>query len=74
MSSGQRPRWNQFFPKMKRRGKGRTKPARIVLYDGYFGPVWPPVIGGMDLRRPTNIVFTNQFGSRVFTGRYWEAL
>ncbi|QGJ94961.1 hypothetical protein SEA_REDWATTLEHOG_102 [Gordonia phage RedWattleHog] len=31
MSSGQLPRWPQFFPKMKVRGKGRLPRTRVVI-------------------------------------------
>lgn len=51
MSSGQKPRWPQFYPKMKVRNKGRRRPPRIFVYDEHFEPVWPPCIAGVDLRR-----------------------
>ncbi|MFE2994246.1 hypothetical protein ACFXG4_04845 [Nocardia sp. NPDC059246] len=40
MSSGQKPRWRAYFPRMKHRGRGRRRPGRIILWqDGKA--VWP---------------------------------
>ncbi|PSR63975.1 hypothetical protein C8259_08980 [Nocardia nova] len=44
MSSGQRPRWPAYFPRMKDRGRYRRRGVRIVLYDGHGEPIWPPVL------------------------------
>lgn len=56
MSSGQRPRWPAFFPRMKQRGRGRRRPAPFILWDvdpvtGRVAPVWPQVlrVGGQRL-------------------------
>lgn len=45
MSSGQRPRWPAYFPRMKQRGKGRRRrKPRIVLYDERWRPIWFPAL------------------------------
>lgn len=71
MSSGQKPRWPEFFPKMKRRGNRR--PSRFVVYDSEWNPQWPPSIGGVDLRSGK---LTFQLGNteRTFNGMYWEEM
>lgn len=63
MSSGQRPRWKSYFPKMKDRGKYRRRAPRITLYDQHWNPIWPPVIicRGQSLRMDK--------GELVVTGR-----
>ncbi|QIG58219.1 hypothetical protein SEA_SKOG_67 [Gordonia phage Skog] len=38
MSSGQLPRWPEIFPKMKRRGKGRERRGRLVIFDADWNP------------------------------------
>ncbi|QDF18499.1 hypothetical protein SEA_PUPPER_12 [Gordonia phage Pupper] len=40
MSSGQLPRWKQFFPKMKERGAHRRTAMRMVSYDKHWNPTW----------------------------------
>lgn len=52
MSRNQRPRWPEFFPAMKRRGKGRRRRPRLTVWDGHGNPVWPPVlaVGGHMVR------------------------
>ncbi|MFI7191441.1 hypothetical protein ACIBQ0_17040 [Nocardia nova] len=44
MSSGQKPRWPAYFPRMKDRGRHRRRGVRTVLYDANFNPIWPPVL------------------------------
>ena len=44
MSSGQRPRWPAYFPRMKRRGRYRPHRARIVVYSANWEPIWPPAL------------------------------
>ncbi|AYR02616.1 hypothetical protein SEA_BIBWIT_63 [Gordonia phage Bibwit] len=41
MSSGQRPRRREFFPRMKERGKYRPRRPRVTVYDSEFRAVWP---------------------------------
>lgn len=41
MSSGQRPRRREYFPRMKQRGKHRPRRARVIVYDSQWRPVWP---------------------------------
>ncbi|WP_029899542.1 hypothetical protein [Nocardia brasiliensis] len=77
MSSRQKPRWPEFFPRMKQRGQGRKRPARIVVRNVADGPIWPPVlqIGGcsVDFRRATVTVST-EHGNRQFNrwSGFWE--
>lgn len=40
MSSGQLPRWKQFFPKMKERGAHRRTGMRTIAYDADWNPTW----------------------------------
>lgn len=69
MSSGQKPRWPEFFPKMKRRGN--RKPSRFVVYDSEWNPQWPPSIGGVDLRSG-NLVCRYGDRERGFGGEFWK--
>ncbi|AXQ60673.1 hypothetical protein SEA_ALI17_57 [Gordonia phage Ali17] len=49
MSSGQRPRRREYFPRMKQRGKHRPRKARVTVYGSDRRPVWPqPRLGSMD--------------------------
>ncbi|QGJ93615.1 hypothetical protein J1771_gp61 [Gordonia phage MelBins] len=49
MSSGQRPRRREFFPRMKVRGKHRPRRARVIVYDSEWRAVWPqPNLGSLD--------------------------
>ncbi|QDM57362.1 hypothetical protein SEA_FLATWOODS_63 [Gordonia phage Flatwoods] len=41
MSSGQRPRRREYFPRMKVRGRHRRRRARITVYDSEFRALWP---------------------------------
>lgn len=70
MSSGQLPRWPAFYPQMKVRGKYRRRKARVLVYTSNWEPVWPPTIGGQDIRHAT-ITFTTDEGTRSFNGRVW---
>jgi hypothetical protein len=73
MSSGQKPRWPQYFPRMKRRGKHRKRGARMVLWNSAWNPIWPPVLRidghSVDIRKPTLII--NGRALDRATG-YWE--
>lgn len=44
MSCGQKPRWPDYFPRMKQRGTGRGRGFFLIQYDT-DGPIWPPVPG-----------------------------
>ncbi|AXQ62971.1 hypothetical protein SEA_ASHERTHEMAN_64 [Gordonia phage Ashertheman] len=41
MSSGQRPRRREYFPRMKVRGKHRPRRPRTIVYDAQWRAVWP---------------------------------
>ncbi|WP_280317273.1 hypothetical protein [Nocardia wallacei] len=74
MSRGQRPRWPEFFPAMKRRGKGRRRRAlRVMVWDDHGNPVWPPMlnVAGQMIRVDRGAL---RFGGRVLTAEtapYW---
>ncbi|QXN73278.1 hypothetical protein SEA_HANS_61 [Gordonia phage Hans] len=50
MSSGQRPRRREYFPRMKHRGKHRPRRRpRVTVYGPDRRPVWPqPNLGNLD--------------------------
>lgn len=52
MSSGQKPRWPAYFPRMKNRGRHRRRGVRMVLWDQNFNPIWPPVIHAKGMSIP----------------------
>ena len=74
VSSGQKPRWPQYFPAMKVRNKKRRRPVRVTVWDGWFNPVWPPVVEGVDLRNPWSFTFSGEHGIRTLNtiNGYWE--
>ncbi|MFE7744448.1 hypothetical protein [Nocardia sp. NPDC057455] len=51
MSSGQLPRWPEFFPRMKYRARKRHgRKMRIIYWDKDLNPVWPqPDFGGLNV-------------------------
>lgn len=67
MSRNQRPRWPEFFPAMKRRGKGRRRRPRLTVWDGHGNPVWPPAL---DI---DGHVVTVDFGNLRINGRMMTA-
>lgn len=83
MSSGQRPRWPEFFPAMKRRGKGRRRPARVILWEcgthGWRAP-WPQDFEFEGKRYPVegmSLTVTVDDGDPYRLNRfsgYWEAV
>lgn len=45
MSSGQRPRRREYYPRMKVRGKNRPRRARVIVHGADGLAVWPqPVL------------------------------
>ncbi|AYR02699.1 hypothetical protein J1766_gp63 [Gordonia phage Bizzy] len=66
MSSGQRPRRREYFPRMKVRGRHRPRRARITVYDSEFRAVWPQP----KLDQPTELAsFLNGIAHMINTGR-----
>ena len=54
MSSGQRPRRREYFPRMKQRGKHRPRRARVIVHGADGLAVWPAawrVRAGLDSHR-----------------------
>lgn len=77
VSRNQRPRWPAFYPRMKRRGKGRRRAGRVVLWDvssdGVWEAAWPPVIAGVDIRSGRVTFESELSGSRAWSGgAYWD--
>ena len=75
MSSGQKPRRRAYFPHMKERGRGRRRRGvRIVLWDGNFRAVWPPVLH-VDGRAIRVDLATLTINGRVLDNRtgFWTA-
>ncbi len=68
MSSGQKPRWPQYFPRMKQRGRYRKHRPRFVFYDETWNPVWPSLLHG---KNPTLTFETNDYITTLGVDGLW---
>lgn len=73
MSSGQRPRWPDYFPRMKHRGRHRKHEIRLTVRDENNQAIWPPTLHVNGHVIPVD-QGSLQVGDRVLNNKtgYWE--